>query len=138
MSHSAARESVEALLTPHTPEVRALVERLRRLVKRSVPEATEAVQPSWHSLNYRHPAQGYFCGIFPFIGGVKLVFEFGVLLPDPAGLLQGEGKQVRFVHLRRLSDIRVKALQGLIRAALELPADRTAKLELIRARAVRG
>lgn len=138
MSPSAAKKSIEALLAPHTPAVRALVERLRHLVKRSVPEATEAAQPSWHSLNYRHPSQGYFCGIFPVTQGVKLVFEFGVLLPDPAGLLQGEGKQVRFVHLHRSSDIRVKALQGLIRAALELPADRTTKLELIRARAVRG
>lgn len=127
--------SVEALLARHTPEVRALVERLRRLVRQTVPEATEAVQPRWHSLNYRHPSQGYFCGIFPFTEDVKLIFEFGVLLPDPAGVLQGDGKQVRFVHVNKSGDIRVKAIQQLILAALDLPVDRTTKLELIRARA---
>ena len=148
--------SVEALLTTHTPEVRALVERLRQLVRQAAPEATEAVRLRWHSasracvekrgaflsrqlcwrgLNYRHPSQGYFCGIFPLTDGANLLFEFGVLLPDAAGLLQGEGKQVRYVPLRKPGDIRVKVLQQLILAALVLPAGRATKLELIRAHA---
>lgn len=126
---------VDELLATHTPEVRALTERLRRLVRQAVPKATEAAHPGWHCLNYHHPSQGLFCGIFPRHDHVNLVFEFGILLPDPTGLLQGEGKQVRLVHIRERGHIRVRAIQQLIRAALDLPIDRTTKLELIRARA---
>ncbi|MGQ0604623.1 MAG: DUF1801 domain-containing protein [Anaerolineales bacterium] len=127
--------TVDELLATHTSEVRTLVERLRKLVRRTVPEATEAAHLGWHCLNYHHPSQSLFCGIFPRHDHVNLVFEFGILLPDPTGLLQGEGKQVRLVHIRERGHIRVKAIQQLIHAALDLPVDRTTKLELIRARA---
>jgi hypothetical protein len=130
--------TVEALLATHTPEVQTLVERLRRIVQRAAPEATETARLRWHSLNYHHPTLGYFCGIFPLQDSVSLLFEFGVLLPDPAGLLRGDGKQVRFVPIRRPGDIRVKAIRQLIRAALDLPADRATRLALIRGRAARA
>jgi hypothetical protein len=127
--------SPEAILLSHTAEVRAVAERLRQLVREAVPEATETAQPSWHSLNYRHPRAGYFCGLFPRAEDVLMVFEFGLLLPDPEGILEGEGKQVRFITLRRETDIRVQAIQNLLHAALALPPEKSVKLELIRAKA---
>jgi hypothetical protein len=48
-----------------------------------------------HSINYRDTAAGFVCAIFPTADRVQLVFEHGVLLPDPAGLLTGAGRQVR-------------------------------------------
>jgi hypothetical protein len=47
-----------------------------------------------------------------------LLFEHGALLPDPDGLLEGKGKQTRYVDIRRQQDIRVRPIKRLIRAAL--------------------
>jgi len=119
------------LIASHVPAIRDLIEALRRLIATAVPEASEQAYSGWHSINYRHPTRGYFCGIFPREEYVDLVFEFGVLLPDPDGLLQGEGKQVRFVRFTSEADIRPKPLQKLLLAALNLPSDKATKMAMI-------
>jgi hypothetical protein len=103
------RLTPEHILTGHTPEVRELCEALRSLVRAEVPEASEVAYPSWHGIGYHHPTCGYFCAIFPVNDYVKLGFEFGVLLPDPDGLLTGDGKQIRYVNLRQQADIQARA-----------------------------
>lgn len=123
---------VEDILARHNPEVRALVERLRKIVRDTVPDAVEAAYPGWHAIGYRHPGTGYFCGIFPQDASVKLGFEFGVLLPDPDGLLEGAGKQVRYVNIKENKDIRVSAIIKLLEAAIGLPGGREMKLGLVR------
>lgn len=100
---------VENLLRRHNPVVRALTERLREIILATIPEARESVNLGWHSLNYRHQQSGYFCGLFPRHDDVQLVFEFGILLPDPEGLLEGEGAQARFVKIKNSRDIHVRA-----------------------------
>jgi hypothetical protein len=124
----------EHILTGHTPEVREICEALRSLVRSAVPEASETAYPSWHGIGYTHPQTGYFCAIFPHQDLVKLGFEYGILLPDPDRLLVGDGKQVRYVVIRQRADMRAEAIQKLIEAALSLPAERDAKLCLIRNR----
>jgi hypothetical protein len=130
-----ASTQVEDILESHNPEVRALVERLRKIIRNTVPDAMESAHPVWHSIGYRHPESGYFCGIFPQADRVDLAFEFGVLLPDPDSLLEGAGKQVRYMRIRREKDIRVRALKKLLLAAIDLPASRDVKLGLIRSSA---
>jgi hypothetical protein len=44
-------------------------------------------------------------------------FFFGAELDDPAGLLEGTGKRMRHVKLRREEDVNATALAGLIAAA---------------------
>jgi len=120
------------ILTGHTPDVRQICETLRSLVRAAVPEAREIAYPSWHGIGYRHPQSGYFCAIFPQQDYVKLGFEFGVLLPDPNGLLEGDGKQVRYVMIHRMVDIDSGAIRELILAAIGLPAEREVKLWMIK------
>ena len=120
------------ILAEHTPEVRALTERLRKLILQAIPTAIETAYPVWHGIGYRHPDIGYFCGIFPKKDIVQLGFEFGVLLPDPDGLLDSTGKQVRYVTIRGSKDIRPKAIKELLQAATSLPQEREAKLWLVR------
>ena len=122
----------EEILTGHTPEVRELCEALRSLVRAEVPEAIEVAYPSWHGIGYHHPRCGYFCAIFPMKDTIKLGFEFGVLLPDPEGMLTGDGKQVRYVNIHRQADIRAEAIRQLIQAALSLPPERDVKLWMIK------
>lgn len=117
----------DEILAGHTREVRALAKRLRRLVLETVPAAVEVAYPVWRGIGYRHPECGYFCGIFPQKNSVKLGFEYGVLLPDPDGLLEGSGKQVRYLVFNEAKEIRVGAIRRLIRAAIRLPIEKEAK-----------
>jgi hypothetical protein len=130
-----ATTSVEDILADHSPPVRLLVERLREIIRQTVPEATESAHPVWHSISYRHPQGGYFCGIFPFQERVDLAFEFGVLLPDPERLLVGNGKQVRYLRFNNVREMHEEALKALLLAAINLPERRDVKLGLVRAAA---
>src|SRR3990172_443377 len=127
-----AKIQIEELLFSHSPEIRELVQSLRYSILEIVPDAVEAAHPVWHSINYRHPESGYFCGIFPQQDRVKIGFEFGVLLPDPENLLEGDGKQVRYLTLRDEDSIPSKALKDFILAAIALPASRQVRLALVR------
>ena len=126
--------AVESILENHSLPVRRTVERLRAIIRETVPEAVESANAVWHSLSFKHPACGYFCGIFPQATRVDVAFEFGVLLPDPEGRLEGEGKQVRYLRLRDEGDLRAEAFQQLLIEAVNLPPQRAAKLALIRER----
>jgi len=127
--------SPEDMLADHTPEVRALAEELRQLIRAAVPEATEKAYLGWQGIGYRHPQAGYFCGIFPTADLVKLGFEFGVLLPDPDGLLEGSGSQMRWVVLRPGEAIPEASIRALLQAALDLPSSRQARMWLIQNKA---
>ncbi|AIF82094.1 protein of unknown function (DU1801) [Candidatus Nitrososphaera evergladensis SR1] len=69
--------SPEEILEGHAPEVRTITNRLRAIISKTVEGASEAGYPGWHAIGYRHPAVGYFCGIFPAKDRVKLYFEYG-------------------------------------------------------------
>ena len=116
-------------------EIRGIAEELRRLIRASMPEAIESGHPTWHSIGYRHPKAGYVCGIFPHKDSVDLVFEFGILLPDPHKVLQGKGKQTRYIPITNIDEINETAIHQLIDEALSLPVSRAVKLDLIRAKA---
>ena len=119
-SATRARDEItpEHVLLGHSPRVQALAARLRELVRATVPDAGEKAYPVWRGIGYRHPECGYFCGIFPQENSVRLLFERGALLPDPDGLLEGTGKQTRYVDIRRQQYIRVRPIKRLIKAAL--------------------
>ncbi|MEK9660070.1 MAG: DUF1801 domain-containing protein [Chloroflexota bacterium] len=78
----------EAFLPTFPPPVRALAQGLRALLAREAPRAVEAVRRGWGGLTYRDPCVGYCAGIFLLAEGVRFGFEWGVLLPDPQGLLR--------------------------------------------------
>lgn len=106
------------ILADYPPMVRALTERLRTLVRETIPTATETAYPVWRGIGYRAPECGYFCGIFPQRDHVKLGFEHGASLSDPDGLLEGSGKQVRYVIVRTGKDIRKRAIKKLLVTAV--------------------
>ena len=86
-----------SLLAEHTPDVVALTRILRATVRSALPWAVEKINPGWHALAYHDPEAGYVAGIFPGEESAKLGLEHGVDLPDPDGLLEGDGSQVRYV-----------------------------------------
>ena len=58
------------------------------------------------------------CTIIPSKKGIKLGFAYGVELPDPDGLLQGEAKLSRYVEIKTGKEIGTKALKKLLSTAL--------------------
>jgi hypothetical protein len=115
----------EALLADHPPERRAIANALRDLVKRVVPDAVERVRPGWGLIGYDVPVRRgktrYFAFVWAEPEHVHLGFEHGVLMDDPAGLLQGRGetKQVRWLTFLQLADIPPEA-EELVREAVRV------------------
>ncbi len=111
-----------SLLAEHRPRVVALTRTLRAVVRSALPEVTERVYPGWKGLGYHHPDAGYLGGVFPRGDGVSLAFEHGTELPDPDGLLQGEGSRVRSVMLEEWDEKLREPITDLLDAAAELEA----------------
>jgi hypothetical protein len=93
-----------------------LVATLRRLR----PELVPRVRLGWRSVNFRHPAAGFVCAVFPMPEHVSLVFEHGRLLSNESGLLEGEGKQIRFVRIAPGRPVPEEALGLLLAEAIAL------------------
>lgn len=117
----------EDILARHTPAVRNLSERLRRLIIKTIPDADEVAYPVWHAIGYRHPESGYFCGIFPYVDHVKLYFEFGILLDDPDALLEGQGSRTRYVYINNPRNIHARSIKRLLLQATSLPIRKAIK-----------
>ena len=99
---------IEEYIALYPPEIRALCEELRALIKEVVPGVQEALYRGWQLIGYRTPAAStnrYFCFIAPYGDRVRLGFEWGVLLADEAGLLQDSGTQVRSLYLSDTADL---------------------------------
>ena len=90
--------TVDDLLNAYPPPIQDITDKLRQSILKAAPGVQEKANRGWRSISYRDAQVGYFCGIFPFEGHVDLIFEFGILLPDPDGILQGEAKQVRYLR----------------------------------------
>ena len=96
------------------------MDKLRGLVKDVDGTFVEAGKPGWHAITFRHPHAGYVCGIFPFDGYVRFLFEYGATLNNPDGILQGSTKQTRHVDLKPGQPVPLDTLRGLIIEAVAL------------------
>lgn len=111
-------QNLEDLYTGSFPEAREIVPALRTLIKDAVPDATEYYMRGWGAIGYRDAKVGYFVGIFPLPEMVSLLFEHGIDLPDPHGVLTGTGTQTRHVPLRSTADIPEAVIRDLLHEAL--------------------
>ena len=60
------------------------------------------------------------CAVFPMREHVDLVFEHGRLLSNESGLLQGNGRQVRYIRFRPGDDVPDDAIALLVAEAVAL------------------
>jgi len=84
------------------------------------PDLEGKARLGWGSVNYRHPVAGFVCAIFPMEDHVSLVFEHGRQLSSP--LLEGDGKQVRYIKLIPGHDIPEDDIAILLSEAIALKA----------------
>ena len=114
--------TVEDLLDAHSDTVVATVQRLRAVLRAAQPHLEERARRGWHSINFRDPAAGFVCAIFPGADEVQLVFEHGARLPDPEGLLTGTGAQVRALRFSGPADVDADVVTRFLDLAVDLGA----------------
>ena len=104
---------VEDYIDQFNPPHREILIRLRAIIFEVVPDATEDIK--WRVPTFsRHKNICYMAG---FKHHVTFAFYDGKMLKDPEGLLQGSGKQMKYIKFRSLDDIdeerlRLWILQG--------------------------
>ncbi|MEZ5962245.1 MAG: DUF1801 domain-containing protein [Planctomycetota bacterium] len=112
-----AYASFDAYFADQPATHQRLIRALRRLVARAAPQLVESVKwgnGCWLSgkapIVYVYAAEAY----------VQFGFLNGAALDDPRGLLQGNGRFVRHVPVRKLADIDERTFVALLRQAIEL------------------
>lgn len=111
---------LEDLLDEHTPEVADLTVQIRGLIRSVMPDAAERVYLGWHGVGFHHPTAGYVCAIFPAVDHVRVGFEHGHLLPDPDGVFDSGGNQVRYVTVDNVTPDLAARLAELVDHAVHL------------------
>lgn len=115
-----AKPSIDDLIDDHTQEVGKLVLALRDLIRSLMPDATEKIYLGWHGIGFHHPTAGYVCALFPAADHVRVGFEHGYLLPDPHGVFDSGGGQVRYVTVDVLTPALLDRLGELVDHAVHL------------------
>ncbi len=117
--------AVEDFVAQLSPRVGGLIRAARAKIVKVVPGAVERLRPGWGLIGYNAPA--YFAFIVPAEDHVKIGFERGVELWDPEALLEGTGKQVRYVVIGSRRALQSAALTALLRQAAALGSRESAR-----------
>jgi hypothetical protein len=111
------------LLLPYSQVIQDLALAARKLILEEAPEAGEFVYELYtiavHFSLTDRPGDA-FVYTTTHANWVNLGFNFGSLLPDPDGLLQGEGKLIRHVRLAQPADLDVPGVRELVKSAIAL------------------
>ncbi|MSU22891.1 MAG: DUF1801 domain-containing protein [Opitutus sp.] len=129
---------IAGFIAKFTPEIATLTRALRAKMRQRLPDAVEMVYDNYNFLVFgfgptERPSEAIF-SIAAYARGVGLCFIHGAKLPDPKKLLQGSGKQTRFLKLPTDATLDEPAVQRLIASAIAhapVPFDRTARRRLI-------
>ena len=103
-------------------EVEKIARGLRDVIEAVHPDAVEVPRPGERTVGYgvgpKKMSETYaYIGVYPRY--VNLGFYHGASLPDPDGLLEGAGKQLRHVKVHSLNEVDRPALRNLVEAALQ-------------------
>lgn len=118
-------EVVDAWFEAYENPQKDLVDAVRRVVLAADDRVTETIKWQAPTFVYR----GNIASFFPKSRAhVSLMFHTGAALPDPEGILEGEGATSRVAKFADAADLAAKAsaLQGLVRAwiaATDTPAE---------------
>ena len=113
-------EGFDEILADSSPLVRRLAARTRALILDVMPDVVEVPWTRQKVVGYGvgpRKMSEHFCYIAFHKNHVNLGFNYGSELPDPAGLLQGQGKLLRHVKIRSPEDLSNPALRRLLEVA---------------------
>jgi len=118
----ATQKDIDNFLYQYNDEVITNALQLRAVLMANLPDVIEQVDHSAKMIAYCY-GQKYaelICVIIPSKKGLKLGFNRGSELPDPAKLLEGSGKISRYVVIQSEKQTKSAALKKLIANALKL------------------
>src|SRR3954451_4835062 len=117
-----AEARLNSFIDRYTPEIAADARRALALVTARLPTATRLVYDNYNALvvGFGTSEKGgdIILSIALYPRWVTLFFLRGTVLPDPRGLLEGSGSQVRGVRLQPISRLETPAVGALIDAAV--------------------
>jgi len=113
---------IERFLARYTPAFAKLTVAVRRKMRRRFPSAVELIYDNYNALVFGYgPSERASEAVFSIAAyprWVNLFFLRGAHLPDPDGLLRGQGRLVRSFVLNMPADLDAPALQKLMRQAV--------------------
>ncbi len=120
---SAAAE-LAALIARFEPAIQKAFKAVRAALRKQFPTANELVYEYASSLVIsfspsEHGIQGV-VAISATAEGVRLYLTHAERLPDPHGILQGRGRQARYVALAKASELKRPEIESLVAAAVKL------------------
>ncbi len=121
------------LLLPYGEVIQELALAARKLILEEAPEASEFVYEVYtiaDHFSFTGRPSDAFVYTTTHANWVNLGFNFGSTLPDPNGLLRGEGKWIRHVRVAQAADLHAPGVRELIRSAIaraERPEGKAAK-----------
>ncbi|HTV66032.1 MAG TPA: DUF1801 domain-containing protein [Bryocella sp.] len=110
-------------LAAYDPHISSLTLALRELVLEEAPDAIESVVKGYalaigFSFTGR-PLKDGFCHVVTYSTHVNLGFNRGAQLPDPNGVLTGDGKSIRHITFQDESDLERPFVRRYLLAAIE-------------------
>ena len=118
------RAAIDRVPTAVRPNVKAAIAAVKRVAPHAEEvaydmEAPRSERMMWKLVRYRVGGE-YVVGIGTFPRHSTIFFYRGRELDDGSGLLQGSGKESRFVTLRSPADVERPEVQKLLKKAFEL------------------
>src|ERR1041385_3967897 len=121
-SGSETAREVRRVLDRYDPTIVRLVNAARRHLRKPHPPATGLGHDNYNALVFGYgPSERASEAVFSVAAyprWVNLFFLHGAHLPDPGGLLQGAGRQVRSIRLVSAAMLDDPAVQDLLRSAV--------------------
>ena len=122
MGTASIESRIDGFLGKYTPEIEAQLRDARFLLRALFPRGFERVFDNYNALVFGFSPSERTGDAFLSIAGypkwTTLFFLHGLDLHDPNGLLQGDGKQVRSIRLKAVSDIHTSDVAALITEAM--------------------
>jgi len=116
-------QQLKAFIDKFEPKLQRLIRAVRKSLRRRFPTALELVYDNYNFfvIGFGPTERPSDCivSIAAAANGVGICFTWGAKLPDPAGILQGSGKQTRFLHLASADVLAEPAVQTLLTLAAE-------------------
>lgn len=117
-----AEKQIASLLAKYAAAIEAEFADARARLRAFFPRGFELVFDNYNALVFAmsptERAANAFISIAGYPKWITLFFLNGTALDDPDGLLEGKGKQVRSIRLKRASDINTPSLAALITQAM--------------------
>jgi hypothetical protein len=129
--HPAPRELVK-FLKPYDPAIQELALGLRSLLLEEMAPCHENIYDAYSAVAIGYGwSERLRDGVFHiavYANHVNLGFNYGATLPDPLGILEGTGKQIRHLRIATPADLARAAVRSCVRRALKTARDDARRL----------